>query len=419
MTSGNPLNPAITHLRCVHCGREYPPQFRYQCECGGNLDVEYDFAAVETRLNPTTLAGNPDHTLWRYAPLLPVATPPAELTLPVGGTPLLPAPGLAKELGLKELWFKDDTRQPTASLKDRASAMAVAYALAGEIDTIAAASTGNAAASLAGLCARAGLKALIFAPATAPAAKLTQIRSYGAVLIPVDANYDRAFDLCQELSATQGWFNRNTGINPLLSEGKKTVALEIAEQLRWQVPDLVFVPVGDGCILGGVHKGFQDLHRLGWIENLPRLVAVQAEGSAAIVTAFQEQRPLTPVKSQTVADSIAVDFPRDGEKALRALQQTDGLGLTVSDSEILTAQQLLARRTGLFVEPAAAAAFAGLLQLSRQGKTTNLRAVVLATGSGLKDIPAAQRQLPPLKPVPPDQGKILAYLEQTGEISLP
>jgi len=379
--------------------------------------VEYDIPHLRTHLEHQTIEQNSDHTLWRYAPLLPVAPPPSKLTLPVGGTPLVAAPTLARELGLTELWFKDDTRQPTASLKDRASVMAVAYALQAGIDTIAAASTGNAAASLAGLCARAGLKALIFTPAAAPPAKLTQIRSYGAVLIPVDANYDRAFDLCRDLSAAQGWFNRNTGTNPLLSEGKKTVALEIAEQLRWQVPDLVFVPVGDGCILGGVHKGFKDLYRLGWIERVPRLVAVQAEGSAAIVTAFQKQQPLAPVASRTVADSIAVDFPRDGEKALRALQETDGLGLTVSDAEILTAQQFLAQRTGLFVEPAAAAAFAGLLQLSRQGETANLSAVVLATGSGLKDIPAAQRQLPPLEPVPPDQGKILAYLENMGEIS--
>jgi len=322
---------------------------------------------------------------------------------------------LEKELDLAALWFKDDTRNPSGSLKDRATEVGLQHAREQDSEVVVAASTGNAGSSLACLAAWYGQRAVIFVPEAAPPAKLTQIQQYGAYLCPVKGSYDEAFDLSLKVGEAFGWYSRNTGINPVLSEGKKTVALEIAEQLEWEIPDQVFVPVGDGCILGGVYKGFYDLLQLGWIGRLPRLVAVQAKGSAAVVQAW-ESGSLRPVKARTVADSIAVDYPRDGAKALRALKESDGYGLTVSDEEILTAQHILASSTGVFAEPAAAAALAGLIR-AREGGFVKARerVVVLVTGSGLKDIPAAQKVLTVPQAIPPDLREFQKQWERLRE----
>ena len=280
--------------------------------------------------------------------------------------------------------------------------MGIQHAKERGFKTLVAASTGNAAASLACLSAAHRMEAVIFAPATAPPAKLTQILQYGAHLFPVDGTYDDAFDLSMDVVKATGWYSRSTGINPILSEGKKTAALEIAEQLNWEVPDNVFVPVGDGCIIGGVYKGFYDLHQLGWIDRLPKIIAVQAEGSSVIVDAL-ESGTLTPVSADTVADSISVDMPRDGQKAIRAVKESRGYGLKVTDAEILEAQHRLAKTTGLFAEPAAAAAFAGLLKSANEGKINSAEtATVLITGTGLKDIRAAQKMVVVPSPISPD-----------------
>src|SRR5437763_356511 len=287
---------------------------------------------------------------------------------------------------MPNLWLKDDTRNPSASLKDRARIIAVMLA---EGRTVACASTGNAASSLAVQAAAAGLPCYIFVPYNAPRAKVIQLLMCGATVFSVAGSYNDAFDLCIEACNTFGWYNRNTGYNPYLVEGKKTVGLEIAEQLAWQVPDTVRVPTGDGCIISGVYRGFEDLYRLGMIERIPRLLAVQAAGSPAIVRSLEGDDVVRACEAHTIADGISVGLPRNGAMAVRHIRASHGFGVTVSDAEILTAEKELARRTGVFAEPSGAASYAGLLRLLDSGKIArDERGVRLVTGSGLKSIDA-------------------------------
>ncbi|MBC8375344.1 MAG: threonine synthase [FCB group bacterium] len=351
--------------------------------------------------------------MWRYLPLLPVKSAPENKSLRVGGTPLVDFPCIASELKISRLQIKDDTRNPSGSLKDRASELAIQHAKEQGKKTIVAASTGNAGSSLAALSAYHGMNSIILAPATAPIAKLTQILQHGAQLVPVDGNYDAAFDLAFEWAQKHGSYCRNTGINPILAEGKKTVALEIAEQNDWKVPDHIFVPVGDGCIISGVYEGFFDLLSLKWIDFMPAIHAVQAEGSAAIVDSLVREGDIQSVSANTIADSISVDQPRDGDKARRAITRSGGKGFKVSDDDILKAQKLLSETTGIFAEPAAAAAYAGFLQASETGvlKSGN-HVVVLLTGSGLKDTASAQKLLRPVEAVKATLVDIENYLEK-------
>ena len=362
-------------------------------DCGSNLDAIYDYKALTKSVDREKLTSNPDLSLWRYLPFLPVKEAPLERSIRPGGTPLVNAFRLADLFGVDHLWIKDESRNPSLSLKDRASAVGIRHAIENDNSTIVAASTGNAAASLSVLGASAGVNVIILAPASAPKAKLVQILQAGAALIPVDGSYDDAFDLSLELTRRFGFYSRNTGVNPVLSEGKKTVAFEIAEQLEWNAPDVVFVPVGDGCILGGVYKGFYDLHKVGWIDQMPKLVAVQASGSDAILESLEAGERRT-VRADTLADSISVDQPRDWQKAVRAVKESDGFGIRVSDREILEAQKLCSEQTGIFGEPAAAASLAGYQKALDQGKIqTDERAVLLMTGSGLKDLPSALKNI--------------------------
>ncbi len=379
-------------LKCVSCGElSSAEHFHYTCHaCGENLDVVYDYSTINKMWSKDELFYNPERSIWRYLPLLPVLNLPNNTTIQVGGTPLIHADSLAKSFGIKGLWLKDDTRNPSGSLKDRATEVGIQHAKEMNQETMVAASTGNAAASLACLSATHDMEAVIFAPSSAPEAKLTQILQYGAKLFPVDGSYDDAFDLSTKVVNDTGWYSRSTGINPILSEGKKTVSLEIAEQLNWQSPDHVFVPVGDGCIIGGVYKGFYDLFKLGWIEKIPKIHAVQSIGSSAIVNALSTGT-LSAVNASTIADSISVDLPRDGLKAMRAVKESNGMGINVSDESILDAQHFLAKSSGLFAEPAAATGFAGLVKAVNQWViSADDRVVVLVTGTGLKDIKAAQ-----------------------------
>jgi len=413
------LNQRLIGYRCLDCGHVHNPvSFHYTCpDCGANLDAFYNYDLITSHWDKQGLADNQDRSLWRFSPLLPVMGQPENKTIQVGGTPLVTAPCLSEEIGIASLWIKDDTRNPSGSLKDRASEVGLQHAAELKMDTIVTASTGNAAASLAALAACHGQKAVILAPATAPPAKLTQILQYGAILCPVDGNYDAAFDLATEVAERFGWYSRSTGINPVMSEGKKTVALEIAEQLDWRAPDFVFVPVGDGCIIGGVYKGFYDLLKLGWIGHLPRIIAVQADGSAAIVKALVSNSIIKSVQAQTVADSIAVDLPRDGLKALRAVRESNGFGITVSDEAILQSQKLMAEKTGIFTEPAAAAAFAGLLKaLDGDLVKSDNSVVVLATGSGLKDIAAAQKMITIPVAIEPDFAAFQKFYQAAVEV---
>ncbi len=399
--------------RCASCGWDaVGAELRYTCDsCGGNLDVIYDHQSIQREWSKSALADSSDPSIWRWLPLLPVVAAPEQRSLLVGNTPLIDLPELATEYGFGSLLIKDDTRLPTGSLKDRASEVGIQHAHEHGFDTLIAASTGNAAASLAGLCAWHGKNAVILAPSSAPPAKLTQIQQYGATLLPINGSYDDAFELSVKIASELGLYCRSTGINPVMGEGKKTVALEIAEQCDWDVPDAVFVPVGDGCIIGGLHKGFSDLHHIGWIEKIPKLIAVQAAGSSVVVNAVDRDGELEAVKSNTIADSISVDLPRDGIKAVRAVRQTGGFAIRVSDEAILRGQHNLAKRTGLFVEPASAAAWAGMQAGVSLGLLKDVRkVVVLATGTGLKDIAAARSLLKMPDAVEPSVDAITAVI---------
>jgi threonine synthase len=382
-----------TGLRCVRCDAVAPiADGTYVCpQCAGNVLVEYDYDQVRRALRREDLAGDPDRTIWRYAPLLPVAE--RLEGPPVGWTPLVAAPNLARSLGLRELRLKDDGRNPSASFKDRASAVALQRARETGHALVTGASTGNAASATAVLAAAVGVRARIFVPRTAPRAKIAQLMTFGAEVLAVDGTYDQAFDLCLEATRRFGWYNRNTGFNPYTREGKKTVSFEICEQSGWTVPDLVVVPVGDGNIISGVWKGFVELERLGLTDRTPRLLAAQAAGSAAIVDAAAGDGVIRPVSGDTVADSISVSLPRDGEAAVRALRESRGFGVTVDDDAILAAIGEVARGAGVFAEPAAACAWAGLKAAVAQGKVDAAwSVVVLITGNGLKDVAAAMKK---------------------------
>jgi threonine synthase len=399
----------ILGYRCSLCQTEYGlEEITYTCPSdGGNLDVVYDWRAVSRRTSPSKISASAEASIWRYLPLLPVEDPGhAGSTLrAVGWTPLFAPARLRQSLGLPHLWLKDDSRNPTASFKDRASAVVIARAQAIQAETVVTASTGNAGAALAGMAAAVGMAAVILAPRTAPPAKVAQLLIFGARVFLVEGSYDDAFDLTCEAIEAFGWYSRNTGQNPFTAEGKKTAALEIAEQFSlataasgrggtgWVVPDAIFVSVGDGNIIAGLHKGFKDLLALGWIERIPRLFGVQSTASAPIYNAFVSgEEKITRVQAATVADSISVGLPRDGIRGLRAATQTGGAYLAVADEAILDAIRVLARWAGVFAEPAGAASYAGLVEALQQGLVSESdRVLVLNTGNGLKDVRSAMQ----------------------------
>lgn len=415
----------ITKLKCLICGREYLPEdIRYVCpkhENEGIVDVHYDYDLIKNRISRENLEENRDYSIWRYKPLLPVFVDVEVPPLAIGWTPLYDAPRLAGKLGLQQLWVKDDGRLPTASFKDRASAVAVVKAREVGAEIITTASTGNAAAALSGICASMGQANVIFVPESAPEAKIAQLLVYNSTVMLVKGSYDDAFELCLEAAAEYGWYNRNTGYNPYMTEGKKTAAYEICEQLNWDAPDVVLVSVGDGCIIGGLHKGFKDLLALGWIDHMPRLIGVQAEGSSFMYEAWKNGEDIltkAPVQAITVADSISAGLPRDRIKALAAVIETDGAYVVVSDDEILAAIPLLARGVGVFAEPAGAAAYAGLIRAVADGLVTpREHIVVLNTGNGLKDIKSSMTAVRMAGSIPHRIEASLSALKQCIETS--
>ncbi len=384
----------IRYLKCLICGKEYAQDaIEYICPDHGNegiVDVHYDYDLIKTRISKKSLAASNDYSIWRYKPLLPVLPDAKVPPLSIGWTPLYKADRLAEPLQLKHLWVKDDGRLPTGSFKDRASAVAVVKAQEKNAEIITTASTGNAAAALSGICASVGQPNVIFVPESAPPAKIAQLLVYNSTVMLIKGSYDDAFELCLEAAAEYGWYNRNTGYNPYMTEGKKTAACEICEQLNWNAPDAIFVSVGDGCIIGGLHKGLKDLLALGWIDHMPRLIGVQAQGSNYMFEAWKNGEDIltkAPVSGITVADSISAGLPRDRIKALAAVNETDGAYVCVSDDDILNAIPTLARGVGVFAEPAGAAAYAGLVKAVADGLVQpDERIVVLNTGNGLKDI---------------------------------
>lgn len=398
---------------CSICKTEYlPGQVTYTCpKDGGNLDIVLDLDFIQKKYHSEDITSRSEPSLWRYLPLLPVSEPQGDST-PLhasGWTPVFALPHLAEKLRLKHLWVKDESRNPTASFKDRASALVVTRAGEIKADVVVTASTGNAGAALAGMAAAYGQKAIIFAPKNAPQAKVAQLLIFGAKVILVDGTYDDAFDLSIKAADEFGWYCRNTGYNPFTLEGKKTAAFEIWEwwlqahdgwhgkddPLDDHPPLNIFVSVGDGNIISGLHKGFKELKSLGWILSLPRIFGVQAHGSAAIANAFHANtETITPVSAHTLADSISVDMPRDGFRAIRAVKETGGAYITVSDEEIIAAIGALGT-SGVFAEPAGAAAYAGLVKAAGSGLVGGEDPIlVLNTGSGLKDIRAAMQAAP-------------------------
>lgn len=378
----------VTHAQCVRCGLTYEavPNLT-TCTCGGMLDIQYDYDYVKSVFSRDSLAESGDYSMWRYRALLPVEPDSAPTPLRVGWSPLYKADHLAKVLGLKTLYIKDDGQNPTASLKDRASAMAVVKAREAGVTTIACSSTGNAASSLAGNAAAAGFQSYIFVPSRAPKGKVAQLQIFGATVISVDGSYEDTFELSKAAIDKWGWYNRNAAINPYLLEGKKTVTLEIMEQLHWQVPDYIALSVGDGCTIAGAWKGLKDLHTAGLIDRLPRLISVQAEGCCPLNRAIAEDAPWQPMEENTLADSIAVGVPRNADKALMAIRESNGVVVNVSDDEILAAMRLLGRTCGVFGEPAGVTGTAGVKKALELGLISSDATVVsVVTGNGLKDV---------------------------------
>ena len=415
----------VKELRCVigDC-RFAVDEVSYTCPQHGELgtlDILYDYADLRARIDRDAISASTNSDCWRYLPLLPLAQDAKVPPLSVGWTPLYDAPRIAEKLGLRGVHVKDDGANPTGSLKDRASALVLARALGCGTRRVSAASTGNAAAALAGLgAALPEVDIVIFVPASAPAAKIAQLLVYGADVLLIDGSYDDAFDLCQETCAAHGWYSRNTAVNPFTTEGKKTVALEIAEQLNWRAPEAVVVSVGDGSIISGIHKGFSDLHELGWIEARPRLIGVQAQGSAVLANAFAQGLAAAEIsrgEAATIADSIASELPRDRAKALRAVRCSGGAFVTVSDAEIMAAIPEFAQLSGVFAEPAAAAAYAGLKAAARSGLVAGGEHVcIVSTGNGLKDVARAQASVAGGARVAANLGAVESALSQAGLI---
>jgi threonine synthase len=411
----------VVALRCVACNRTYSPRVGFTCPaCGpaeGILDLEYDYDAVRHLLNSRSLAKRPA-SHWRYRELLPIPEKAALPSLQVGWTPLCCVPSLAKHVGIRMLHLKDDGRNPSGSLKDRASSIAAVLARSKKLPVVACASTGNAASSLAGMAAALGLRSVIFVPERAPEPKVTQLLIFGATVFRVLGGYDDAFRISQQACERWGFYNRNCAINPYLMEGKKTVGLEIAEQLAWRMPDWVAMSVGDGCSIAGLWKAFRELKLLRMIDRTPRILGVQAEGAAPVTEAFHTGKPMRPITPQTIADSIAVGVPRNWRKAVLAVRESGGTMINVSDDEILDAMRYCGRFTGIFAEPAAATAIAGLKRAANEGIVAKRSsAVAVVTGNGLKDIRSAQRAAGTPFEVPADGSGVEEILEKQGLLS--
>lgn len=404
----------VLYGKCVKCGQLYEavPALT-NCSCGGILEIVYDYDYIRSVFTKEILCNRRDISMWRYRELLPVEPDTPAPPLRVGGSPLYEAGTLAGQLGLKKLYIKDDGINPTASLKDRASAMAVVKAKEAGARTIACSSTGNAASSLAGNAAAAGLSAYIFVPSRAPKGKVAQLMAFGATVISVQGSYEETFELSRQAIDRWGWYNRNAAINPYLSEGKKTVSLEIMEQLSWQTPDYIALSVGDGCTIAGVWKGLKDLYALGFINRLPRLISVQAEGCCPINRAAASGEDWRPMAENTLADSIAVGMPRNADKALLAIRESNGLTINVSDREIMDAQKLLGRTCGVFGEPAGTAGTAGVKKLCEKGLLTKEDMVVsIVTGNGLKDTANAIAACGEPVSLPNDMERLVQVLKQ-------
>lgn len=399
--------------QCNDCGYTFQSEkIEYLCPfCSNNikpnlpprgvLKVLYDYKKLKKEGNSLFYSLIKED----FLSLLPIRSNKSLPFLRVGKTPMY-----HHRLNDYHLIIKDDSLNPTFSFKDRASAIVSAYAKENHIQTIVAASTGNAGSSLAGICAAQKQKAIIFVPASAPKAKLTQIMMYGAQIVPISGNYDQAFDISIEITKKYNFYNRNTAFNPLTIEGKKTVSFEIIQQMNGDVPDKIFVPVGDGVIISGIYKGFEDLLQLELIHKMPNIIAVQAEGSSNIIDNLYSETFVSK-PSATIADSISVDIPRNFYMTQKYIKKYNGLGIKVSDDEILSASKAISSCFGIFSEPAACAAYAGLIKSQNQGLIKkDEKVLVLLTGSGLKDTHAVQPILKLPSPIEATIDSVEQYL---------
>ena len=406
----------VKNYECTLCHKTFDKNLLINTcdECGeaGILDVNYDYDELKKVINKEYFINNKDYTIWRYKHLMSVKDVDFSNTLKVGWTPLYKSTVLKEELGLKELYLKDEGLNPTASLKDRASVVAVVKAIEEGASVISCSSTGNAASSLAGNAAKLGIKTVIFVPKRAPLGKLSQLLIYGAQVISVEGDYKDTFNLSKAAIDHFGWYNRNAAINPHLVEGKKTVALEIAEQLNFSVTDWVSVSVGDGCTIGGVYKGFYDLFKIGLIDRIPKILGVQSDGCSPFYTAYTEGCPLVEAEENTIADSIAVGIPRNPVKAQNAVEKSQGTWITVSDQEILKAMKILGSKEGIFGEPAGVAGFAGVINALQQGIIKHTDSVtVIVTGNGLKDTANALKATEAPLSLKPDLQELIKYIK--------
>jgi threonine synthase len=394
----------VEALSCTLCGETYDPdQLIYTCPnhdgVNGILDVEYDHDRVAERFDQP-LDGSID-SQWKYRAFLPVADDATPVTLGEGGTPLLDAPRLGDELGV-DLRVKDDGRNPTGVLKDRATSVSLTKAREFGRDVVTCASTGNAAASLAGYAARGGMDCRLFVPGDAPGGKLAQPLVYGADVLGVEGSYDEAYDLSMTVTERFGWYNRNAAVNPFQVEGKRTVGHELAEQTQGDVPDWLVFSMGDGCTIAGGWKGFREFRDLGFVDDAPKMLGVQAAGASAIHDAFDAHDDVTGV-ADTVADSIAVGRPRNTVKACRALEESGGGSVLVSDEDILAGEALLGRTEGIYAEPAGATPVAGVKTAREAGIIEQGESVVVVvTGNGLKDAESAMRAAGEVERIAPD-----------------
>ena len=376
-------------LKCIGCGERYTrEEVIYVCrKCGDLLDVNYDYQAVKEKLDPAEWAKRPLN-VWRYRELLPILNPNLIVSLKEGGTRLHECSRLATELGVKKLYIKNEGDNPTCSFKDRGMTVGITKALELGVETVICASTGNTSASLSAYAAKAGMQCFVFIPSGKIAyGKLAQAIIHGAKIVQIQGNFDQALRVVQELCNRDRKFYLLNSINPYRVEGQKTLAYEVCEQLN-RVPDKVIVPVGNAANISAIWKGFLEFRKLGLINSLPQMIGVQAEGASPIARAFREGREtIEPVDApDTVATAIRIGHPISWKKALHAIRDSGGTAETVTDEEILEAQKLLARREGLFVEPASASSIAGLKRLVKDGRIEKDALVVcVATGHGLKD----------------------------------
>lgn len=406
----------MSGLVCVACGARYAPGQAMWCPtCGldeGILDVEFDLPAVRRSLTRAALATRPANH-WRYRELLPFGADVEPVPREIGWTPMIEAPRLAAALGIGRLRLKDDSRSASASFKDRASSVGVTLAVAAGASDIACASTGNAASSLAHCAAAAGIRANIFVSERIPDGKLAQLLAYGARVFRVRGTYDEAWRLCMRACETFGWYNRNCAVNPYLVEGKKTGGLEIAEQCADDPTEWVAASIGDGCSIAGVWKGLRQMHEAGVTDGRPRMLGVQAEGVAPIAKALRGGNYAPGADGATYADSIDCPVPRNWRKAMNAIRESDGACVTVTDDGIRRAVRETGRLTGVFAEPAAAAAVAAIATARRDGILgANASVVAVISGNGLKDIAGARSAVGEPHSITPDLDAVRRIVEK-------